>query len=68
MMGLGGLELVIFGLIVLLLFGSRLPSLMRSMGASVSEFKKGIREDEEGNDDANVDSPKPKNTDLTRKS
>ncbi|MDB5391558.1 MAG: Sec-independent protein translocase protein TatA [Planctomycetaceae bacterium] len=68
MMGLGGLELVIFGFIVLLLFGSRLPSLMRSMGASVSEFKKGIREDEEGTDDVNVDSPKPKNTDLTRKS
>jgi sec-independent protein translocase protein TatA len=65
MFGLGGMELVIFAVIVLLLFGSRLPSVMRSMGASVMEFKKGIRDGEEGTDSTNSD---PKNTDLTRKS
>jgi sec-independent protein translocase protein TatA len=55
MMGLGGMEIVIFAVIVLLLFGSRLPSLMRSMGSSVSEFKKGVRDGEEA-DNLDVDS------------
>ena len=38
----GYAELVIIGLIVLLLFGKRLPSVMGSLGRSVVEFKKGI--------------------------
>jgi len=39
-------------LIVLLLFGaSRLPSLARSFGQSISEFKKGIKELEDQTDD-----------------
>jgi sec-independent protein translocase protein TatA len=37
-------ELVILLGIVLLLFGSRLPSLARSLGQSVVEFKKGMKE------------------------
>jgi len=36
-------EMMIVGLIVLLLFGSRLPSVMRSLGIGITEFKKGIR-------------------------
>jgi sec-independent protein translocase protein TatA len=36
-------EMMIFGLVVLLLFGNRLPSVMRSLGVGVTEFKKGIR-------------------------
>lgn len=36
-----GLELVIFLAIVLLLFGNRLPDVMRSLGRSIVEFKKG---------------------------
>ena len=40
----GGLELMIVALIVLLLFGNRLPSVMRSLGSSVTEFKKGVNE------------------------
>ncbi len=43
--GVGLPELVIIGVIVLLLFGSRLPSLMNSLGRSVVEFKKGVRDD-----------------------
>ena len=35
-------ELLIVALIVLLLFGKRLPSVMGSLGRSVVEFKKGI--------------------------
>jgi sec-independent protein translocase protein TatA len=43
----GGFEWLVILLIALLLFGSRLPSVMRSLGRSVTEFKKGMREDED---------------------
>jgi len=44
-------EMMIVGLIVLLLFGSRLPSVMRSLGIGITEFRKGIKGeiDEDGN-------------------
>ena len=37
----GGWELLIVVFIVLLLFGKRLPDTMRSLGRSITEFKKG---------------------------
>lgn len=40
----GPTELMIVLIIALLLFGSRLPSIMRSLGASAKEFQKGVRE------------------------
>jgi sec-independent protein translocase protein TatA len=40
----GPFELVIVLLIVLLLFGKRLPDMMRSLGRSVVEFKRGVKE------------------------
>jgi sec-independent protein translocase protein TatA len=43
MFGLSPVELTVIGVIAVLLFGSRLPSVARSMGKSVTEFKKGIR-------------------------
>jgi sec-independent protein translocase protein TatA len=48
--GLGPMELLIFGGIVLLLFGNRLPSVMRSMGQGLMEFKKGVQGIEERKD------------------
>ena len=39
---IGGYELMAIGLISLLIFGNRLPSVMRSLGKSVTEFKKGV--------------------------
>ena len=42
--GFGPTEIFILGLILLLLFGNRLPGLMRSLGRSVIEFKKGVNE------------------------
>ncbi len=38
----GGMELIILLVIMLILFGHRLPSVMRSLGASAREFKKGV--------------------------
>jgi len=43
MFGLGVWELLIVGFIVLILFGSRLPSVMRSLGQGLVEFKKGVQ-------------------------
>jgi len=40
----GGGEWIIILIVALLLFGSRLPSVMRSLGRSVNEFKKGMNE------------------------
>ena len=39
----GHWELIIVALIALLLFGNRLPALMRSLGLSIVEFKKGVK-------------------------
>ncbi len=39
----GPMEMLIIGIIVLLLFGNRLPSTMRSLGRGIVEFKKGVQ-------------------------
>ncbi|MGE3317213.1 MAG: twin-arginine translocase TatA/TatE family subunit [Planctomycetaceae bacterium] len=39
----GHWEILLVALIALLLFGNRLPSIMRSMGLSITEFKKGVK-------------------------
>jgi TatA/E family protein of Tat protein translocase len=52
MFGIGTQELMIFLIIVLVLFGgSRIPSIARSLGKSITEFKKGVQgiEDESEN-------------------
>ncbi len=36
-------EIVIVCVIVLLLFGKRVPGVMRSLGKSIVEFKKGVK-------------------------
>ena len=44
MFGFGTPELIVFAIIVLVLFGSRLPKVMRSLGSSITEFKKGVND------------------------
>lgn len=44
MFGLGPSEMMIVGIIAVLLFGSRLPSVARSAGKSLTEFKKGMQD------------------------
>jgi sec-independent protein translocase protein TatA len=42
-MGLGPVELIIVAGVILLLFGSRLPKVMRSLGQGIVEFKRGVQ-------------------------
>ncbi len=41
---IGHWELLVILIIALLIFGSRLPKVMRSLGQSVTEFKRGMNE------------------------
>jgi sec-independent protein translocase protein TatA len=41
---LGTWEAVVIAVVVLILFGNRIPAVMRSLGRGVVEFKKGISE------------------------
>jgi sec-independent protein translocase protein TatA len=52
---IGTTELIIIAIIVLILFGTRLPTVMRSLGQGVVEFKKGVQGIED-------ETEKPKNT------
>jgi len=46
--------LIVLG-ILLLLFGNRVPELMRSLGRSVTEFKKGIEEAQQDEEPKKLD-------------
>ena len=58
---MGGYELAVIGFVALLIFGNRLPSVMRSLGKSVTEFKKGMNSiEDEGEGEATAAAqPKP---------
>ncbi len=57
----GWVELTVLGGIVLLLFGNRLPSVMRSLGQGVTEFKRGIKTGEE-DPNANIEDQRDSNS------
>jgi sec-independent protein translocase protein TatA len=61
----GGYELFVFAFIALLLFGNRLPSVMKSLGKSVTEFKKGVAGIEDDLDSAVTADKKPTATTTT---
>jgi sec-independent protein translocase protein TatA len=53
MFGLGHQELLIILVVVLVLFGAkRLPELARGLGKSVTEFRKGVQQDDETESEA----------------
>jgi sec-independent protein translocase protein TatA len=47
MFGIGTQELLICMVVCLILFGNRLPSVMRSMGQSVNSFRQGLNSTDE---------------------
>lgn len=51
----GPTELWVILLIALLLFGHRIPSMARSLGSGITEFKKGLKGE---GDDSGADQPK----------
>lgn len=60
MFGVGQYELLIVAGVALLLFGHRLPSVMRSLGRGVVEFKKGVAGIEDDIQSATEIEPKAK--------
>ena len=42
MFNLGPMEMAIVGVVAVMLFGKKLPEVMRSLGKSYSEFRKGL--------------------------
>lgn len=61
-MGLGGTELIIIGIIILLLFGGKkIPELMKGLGKGINEFKRSSK----GMDDV-VEDVKNTKTELNK--
>lgn len=44
MFGIGQWEILVIGIVAILLFGKRLPTVCRSFGQSLMEFKRGFME------------------------
>ena len=61
----GGYEVLIVGFVALLIFGNRLPGVMKSLGKSVTEFKKGVAGIEDDLDSAVTADKKPTATTTT---
>ncbi len=59
----GGTEWLVILIIVLLLFGNRIPGLARSLGSGVNEFKAGLREGQKSPDSAKSDAAKTEKVD-----
>ena len=45
-----GWEWIIILVVILLLFGHRLPGMARSLGSGITEFKRGLKEGGKGDD------------------
>jgi sec-independent protein translocase protein TatA len=59
----GGIEWIVILIVALLIFGKRLPEVMKSMGKGIVEFKKGIKGVEDDVEDAaeKLETPKSRN-------
>lgn len=56
-MGLGGTEIVLILLLVILLFGGKkLPLLGSAMGKAITNFKSGLKENKENKENQDIDS------------
>lgn len=51
-------ELIVILVVVLLLFGHRLPGMARSLGSGITEFKRGLKDgSQKSNDDGKPPAP-----------
>ena len=55
----GGSEWIVILIVALLLFGRRLPEVMRSLGQGVHQFKRGLRDVEDEIESAGEDNADP---------
>ena len=55
---LGMTELIVIGVIMLLLFGRRLPEVGRSLGQGIVQFKKGLKDVQDEVENAAAEEPK----------
>ena len=62
----GGIEWIIILIVALLIFGKRLPEVMKSMGRGIVEFKKGVKGVEDDVKDATEKKPDKIETPETR--
>lgn len=53
----GGIEWIIILIVALLIFGKRLPEVMKSMGKGIVEFKKGVKGVEDDVENATEQKP-----------
>lgn len=54
---LGGMEIALVAGIAILLFGTRLPAVARSMGRGITEFKRGLKDPPAGEDEDDAAQP-----------
>lgn len=63
MPGLGYTEMMLFGIIALMLFGSKLPEVARSLGGTYRQLRKSVDEfQREFQGLGNIDTPPPRRT------
>ncbi len=56
----GGWEWIIILIVAILIFGKRLPEVMKSLGKGIVEFKKGVKGVEDDVEDVSSKSPQSK--------
>ena len=56
----GPWQMVILLVIILLLFGNRIPDVAKSLGKGITEFKKGVKAGEEVDEDEDDEEELPK--------
>lgn len=55
--GIGQTELIVVAIVVLILFGHRLPSVMGSLGRGIKDFKSGLNSPDEEPPAKSLDKP-----------